>query len=103
MPNSILLYDALRSLNIGHLLRKAGGMSNGSHLESCQTSRGVRSPATRRLSASVVFPDRNPDAIQFFALSEAGSEKLREVSDWYEQQPWYLKLWGRLGLPLPDS
>ncbi len=73
----------------------------------------------------VDFADRNPEAIRFFTISDAGREKLREVSRWYGQLPWYLKLWGRIegrrkkkerkrkerrkkkgerrgGLPLPD-
>jgi len=104
MPDSILLYDALWSLNNGHLLRKAGGMSNGLYLEYVPEIALVFDRLQRDgYLRAIVFPDRNPDSIQFFALSEAGREKLREVSHWYEQLPWYLKLWGRLGLPLPDS
>lgn len=103
MPNSILLYDALLSLNRGHLLHKAGSLSNGLYLEyvpeiALVFDRLQRSGYLR----AVVFPDRNPESIQFFALSERGREKLQEVSRSYEQLPWYLKLWGRLGPPLPD-
>ena len=104
MPNSILLYDALWSLSKGHLLRKAGGMSNGLYLEYVPEIALVFDRLQRDgYLRAVGFPDRSSDSIQFFALSEAGREKLREVSRWYEQLPWYLKLWGRLGLPLPDS
>ena len=51
----------------------------------------------------VDFPDRNPEAIQFFTISDKGREKLREVTRWFEQLPWYLKLWGRMGFPIQTS
>ena len=104
MQNSILLYDALRSLEKGHLLRKAGSMSNGLFLELVAEIALVFDRLQRNgYLREVDYPDRNPEAIRFFTLSDAGREKLREVSRWFEQQPWYLKLWGRMGLPLPTS
>jgi len=104
MPNSILLYDALRSLDKGHLLRKAGSMSNGLLLEFVPEIALVFDRLQRDgYLREVDFPDRNPEAIRFFTLSDAGREKLREVSRWFGQLPWYLKLWGRMGLPLPTS
>jgi hypothetical protein len=104
MSHSILLYDSLRSLEKGHLLRKAGGMSNGLYLEFVPEIALVFDRLQRDgYLREVEFTDRNPDSIQFFSLSHAGREKLREVSRWYEQLPWYLKIWGRLGMPLPDS
>ena len=104
MENSVLLYDALRSLAQGHLLRKAGSMSNGLFLEfvpeiALLFDRLQRNSYLREVD----FPDRNPEAIRFFTLSDAGREKLHEVSCWYVQLPWYLRLWGRMGLPVPTS
>ena len=104
MQNSILLYDALRSLNKGHLLRQAGSMSNGLFLEFVPEIALVFDRLQHAgYLREVDFPGRNREAIQFFTLSDAGREKLREVSRWCEQLPWYLKLWGRMGLPLPTS
>ena len=104
MPNSILLYDALCSLDKGHLLRKAGSMSNGLLLEFVPEIALVFDRLQRDgYLDEVDFPDRNPEAIRFFTLSDAGREKLLELSRWFRQLPWYLKLWGRMGLPLPTS
>ncbi len=103
MPHSILLYDALRSLERGHLLRRVGRMSNGLYLEFVPEIALVFDRLHRDgYLREVDFADRNPEAIRFFTLSDAGRDKLREVSRWYGQLPWYLKLWGRMGLPLPD-
>ena len=104
MQNSVLLYDTLRSLARGHLIRKAGSMSNGLYLEfvpeiALVFDRLHRSGYLRE----VEFPGINPEAIRFFTLSDAGREKLHEVSRWFEQLPWYLRLWGRMGLPIPSS
>lgn len=102
MQNSILLYDALRSLHKGHLLRKAGSMSNGLFLEFVPEIALVFDRLQRDgYLREVDFPGQNPEAIRFYTLSDAGREKLSEVSRWFGQLPWYLKLWGRLGLPLP--
>ena len=104
MPNSILLYDALCSLDKGHLLRKAGSMSNGLLLEFVPEIALVFDRLQRDgYLDEVDFPGRNPEAIRFFTLSDAGREKLHELSRWFGQLPWYLKLWGRMGLPLPTS
>ena len=51
----------------------------------------------------VDFPNRNLEGIRFFTLSDAGRDKLREVSCWFDLLPWHLKLWGWMGLPLPTS
>ena len=92
MQNSILLYDALRSLNKGHLLRKAGSMSNGLFLEFVPEIALVFDRLNRAgYLREVDFSDRNSEAIRFFTIRDAGREKLREVSRWFEQLPWYLK------------
>lgn len=104
MPNTILLHDALRSLERGHLLRKAGGMSSGLYLECVPEIALVFDRLLRDgYLLEIDFPGRNRDAIRFFTLSDAGREKSRQISRWFGGLPWYLKLWGRLGLPLPDS
>ncbi len=103
MQNTILLYDALQSMNNGHLLRKAGSMSNGLFLEYVPEIVLIFDRMQRDGYLSEVdFPDRNPEAIKFFTLSDEGREKLREVSCWFGKLPWYLKLWGRMGLPVPE-
>jgi len=104
MENSVLLYDALRSLDRGHLLRKAGSMSNGMFLEFVPEIALVFDRLQRNgYLHEVDYPDRNPEAIRFFTLSDSGREKLCEVSHWFGQLPWYLKLWGRMGLPILNS
>ena len=104
MPHSILLYDALRSLDQGHLLRQVGPMSNGLMLENVPEIALVVD-RLRRLDClrEVEHPDRGADSIHFFTLSDAGRRHLQELARWYQALPWYLKLWGRLGLPLPDG
>ena len=104
MKNSVLLYDALRSLDKGHLLRKAGSMSNGLFLEFVPEIALIFDRLQRNgYLREVDFPVRNPEAIRFFTLSDAGREKLHEVACWFGQLPWYWKIWGRMGLPIPTS
>lgn len=102
MPHSILLYDALKSLGQGHLLRRVGTMSNGLYLENVPEVALVYDRLQREgCLQEVDFAGRNPDSIRFFTLSARGRRMLQEAAQWYAGLPWYLRLWGRLGLPLP--
>ena len=76
MPQRIIVHDALNAMARGHLLRKVGSMSNG-------------------------LPERGPDSIRFVTLSETGRAAWHRSRLWYQALPWYLKICGRLGLPLP--
>ena len=102
MPHRLIMYDALRSLAAGNLLTKAGGLSLGMHLANVPEVAIIFDRLWREGFLKQVPPFRaGRDALQYFTISNRGLEALQSGRDWYRRLPFPLRIWGRLGLPLP--
>jgi len=96
------MYDALVSLEHGNLLTKAGELSLGMHLEGVYEISHVFELLKRDGYIRQLRPKKNWHRdIQYYTISEAGIHCLEEGRIWYQSLPFPMKLWGRLGLPLP--
>lgn len=103
MPHRLIMYDALVSLEKGNLLTKAGDMALGMHLEGVHEVSHVFEIMKKGGYLRQLIPEKNWHRdIQYYTISDDGLRCLREGHLWYRSLPLYLKLWGRLGLPLPN-